>query len=129
MHLCIYIILGSGTMHAVSGWMPALFQKNLNLGQVLSNYLLSLFWLAIILGRLITALLCRKYKEVKILSWTNVLIAVLLIIPFFLNDPIPIMVIYFLLGLAMGGFFPLAVAISSDIYPEYSFELLPCSRD
>jgi FHS family glucose/mannose:H+ symporter-like MFS transporter len=118
--LCIYIIIGAGTMYSISGWMPTLFQKNLGMSQVLSNYMLSLFWLAIIIGRLVTALLCKKYKEIRILSWTNIAIIILLIISFFLNNPIFIMVIYFLLGLSMGGFFPLIVAISSDIYPEFS---------
>lgn len=118
--LCIYIVISAGTMYSVSGWLPTLFQKDLGLTQVLSNYLLSLFWLAIIIGRLIVALLCRKYKEIKILSWMNVSIAILLIIPFFLNSPIFIMAIYFLLGLSMGGFFPLVVSISSDVYPQYS---------
>ena len=118
--LCMYIVIGAGTMYSISGWIPTLFQKDLGMSQILSNYLLSLFWLAIIIGRLMTALFCKKYKEIKILSWTNIIIIVLLIIPFFLNNPIFIMVIYFLLGLSMGGFFPLIVVISADIHPEFS---------
>jgi len=118
--LCIYIIIGSGTMHAISGWLPTLLYKNLNLTQEISNYLLSLFWLAVIAGRIITAILSKRYKEVAILSAMNIIIFVMLIITFFMNNPLFLMVTYFLIGVGMGGFFPLIVSQSANIHPKYS---------
>jgi len=114
--LCVYIIIGSGTMHAISGWLPTLLYKNLNLTQEISNYLLSLFWLAVIAGRIITAILSKRYKEVAILSAMNIIIFVMLIITFFMNNPLFLMVTYFLIGVGMGGFFPLIVSQSANIH-------------
>jgi len=118
--LCIYMILASGTQHAISGWIPTLFSKYLNFPQGLSNYSLAFYWAAIVIGRIITAFLSKKFNEMSILKVINILMFILIFISFFTSSPLVLLIDYSLLGLVIGGFFPLIIAFSSEIYRKHS---------
>jgi FHS family glucose/mannose:H+ symporter-like MFS transporter len=120
LYLCIFALLSAGAMHSVSGWIPTLFQKNLNVSAEISNYSLSFFWMSIVIGRIITAFLSRKYSEALLLRTLNIMIFFVLAATFFLNDYIILLAAYLLFGLLLGGTFPLVIAYSAEIYPRYS---------
>ena len=119
-YLCIFALLSSGTMHSISGWIPTLFQKNLNLTQQISNYSLSIFWLSIVIGRTVTAFLSRKYKEILLLKVMNALMFLVLAFSFFPGSYVLILADYIVFGFLIGGTFPLIIAYSAEISPEYS---------
>jgi fucose permease len=118
--LCLYALFSSGSMHAVSGWMPTLFQKNLNVSFSLSNYALSFFWLSVVIGRIIIAILSKKYEEYKLLRILNLLIFIVLSSSFFLDNHILLIVNYMIYGVLIGGTFPLIIAYSSHLLPQYT---------
>lgn len=118
--LCLYALLSAGSMHAVSGWIPTLFQKNLNISVSISNYALSFFWLTIVIGRIIVAILSKKYEEYKLLKFMNLLIFLVLGSSIFLNNYIFLLINYLTYGLLLGGTFPLIIAYSGQLFPKYT---------
>ena len=65
-----------GTTISISGWIPTIFQKELNISPEISNYSASFFWGSVIIGRISVGLLSRKIKDIKIG------IGILMLIPF-----------------------------------------------
>jgi MFS transporter, FHS family, glucose/mannose:H+ symporter len=118
--LCLYALLSAGSMHSVSGWIPTLFQKNLNISASISNYSLSFFWLSVVIGRIIVAILSKKYEEYKLLKFLNLLIFIVLGSSFFLNSYIFLLIDYLLYGVLLGGTFPLMIAYSAHLFPKYT---------
>ncbi|MCL4386158.1 MAG: MFS transporter [Cyanobacteria bacterium] len=118
--LCLYFALTLGTQFAISGWMPTLFQKNLNIDQKLSNYALSFFWFALVSGRILTAIACRKVKEITLIKIYNIIFLIVLAVSFFLNSYLLLLINYLLMGITIGGFVPLIIAYSSSTYKDYS---------
>ncbi len=118
--LCLYALFSAGSMHSVSGWIPTLFQKNLDISSSLSNYSLSFFWLSIVIGRIITAILSKKHDEYKLLRVLNPLIFIVLASSFFLNNYTLLLINYMTYGLLLGGTFPLLIAHSSHLFPKYT---------
>jgi len=118
--LCIFAMLSSGSQHSVSGFIPALFQKNLNTTSQISNYALSFYWLSIVAGRVATALLSKKYNEYFLLRVLNSTIFFVLAVSFFLDNYVLLLIDYLLFGLLLGGIFPLIIAYSSEISPKYT---------
>ena len=120
LYLCFFALFSAGAMHSVSGWIPTLFQKNLDVSAEISNYSLSFFWISIVIGRIITALLSRKFREALLLRTLNTMLFFVLAATFFLDSYILLLVAYLLFGLLLGGTFPLVIAYSSEIYPRYT---------
>jgi len=120
LYLCFFALFSAGAMHSVSGWIPTLFQKNLNVSAEISNYSLSFFWMSIVIGRIITAFLSRKYGEALLLRALNTMIFFVLAATFFLNNYVFLLAAYLLFGLLLGGTFPLLIAYSAEIYTKYS---------
>lgn len=118
--LCLYALLSSGSMHAVSGWIPTLFQKNLNISVSISNYSLSFFWISVVIGRIIVAMLSKKYEEYKLLRFLNLLIFLVLGSSIFLNNYIFLLINYLSYGILLGGTFPLIIAYSAQLFPKYT---------
>jgi MFS transporter, FHS family, glucose/mannose:H+ symporter len=118
--LCIFALLSAGSMHSVSGFIPTLFQKNLNISTQISNYSLSFFWLSIVAGRIAIAFLSKSFKEYFLLKILNTAIFIVLAASFFLSNYLLLMIDYLIFGLLLGGTFPLIVAYSAEISPKYS---------
>lgn len=120
MYLCIFSLFLSGSETAVSGWIPTLFQKNLNISPKISNYSLSFFWISIVIGRVIMAFLSQNFTESFLIKILNIFIFFTLAASFFLDNYILLLTDYILFGLLLGGVFPLIIAYSAKIYPRYS---------
>ncbi len=120
LYLCVFALLSAGVMHSVSGWIPTLFQKNLGVSAEISNYSLSFFWISIVIGRIVTAFLSRKYREALLLRTLNMMIFFVLAATFFLDNYTLLLAAYLLFGFLLGGTFPLVIAYSAEIYPKYS---------
>jgi len=120
LYLCIFTFFSMGIQHAVSGWIPTLFQKNLNITQSLSNYSLSVFWLSIVAGRTLMAFLSRKFNEYFLLKILNIAVFFIFALSFFMDSYVFLIIDYLIFGLLIGGFVPLIIAYSAEIYPRYS---------
>lgn len=118
--ICILAMLSSGAQHSVSGFIPTLFQKNLNVSAQVSNYSLSFYWLSIVIGRVAIAFLSRRFKEYFLLKILNFATFFVLAVSFFLNNYVLLLVDYLLFGLLLGGIFPLIIAYSAEISPKYT---------
>ncbi len=118
--LCVFAMLSAGTMHSISGWIPTLFNKYLNVSAQISNYALSFFWIAIVAGRIITAFLSKRFNEFLLIKVLNALMFIVLAVSFFLSSSYYLLANYLLFGFLIGGSFPLLVAYSAQIYPRYS---------
>jgi len=118
--LALYAAVSWGTLYAISGWIPTLFTKDLYLPGRLSNYSLAFMWTAVIIGRITTALLSKKYSEIAMIKWINLAVFFLIALSFFLDDPVSLLVDYLLLGLLMGTFAPLTISYSAEIYGRHS---------
>lgn len=118
--MCIFAMLSSGAQHSVSGFIPTLFQKNLNISAQISNYSLSFFWLSIVVGRVAVAFLSRRFKEYFLLKILNFATFFVLAASYFLGNYILLLVDYLIFGLLLGGIFPLIIAYSAEISPKYT---------
>jgi len=92
--LCILFAFTVGTQLTVSSWIPTLFQKILNISQKLSNYSLSFFWIAVVIGRVITTYMSKKLKEIKLIKIQLILLFSILAISFFLKSYILLLIDY-----------------------------------
>jgi FHS family glucose/mannose:H+ symporter-like MFS transporter len=118
--MCIFAMLSSGAQHSVSGFIPTLFQKNLNISAQISNYSLSFFWLSIVAGRVAAAFLSRRFKEYFLLKILNFATFFVLAASFFLDNYVLLLIDYLIFGLLLGGIFPLIIAYSAEISPKYT---------
>jgi MFS transporter, FHS family, glucose/mannose:H+ symporter len=118
--LCVFAMLSAGTMHSISGWIPTLFNKYLLVSAQISNYALSFFWIAIVVGRIITAFLSKRFNEFLLIKVLNALMFIVLAASFFFSSYYYLLANYLLFGLLIGGSFPLLIAYSAQIYPKYS---------
>jgi fucose permease len=116
----IFGVVAFGLLASISGWLPTLFQRFLGAGTAISNFSASFFWLAAVVGRGVAALLSRKYKEILLIKIMNILVFLLLVISFFLNDPLLLLIDYLLIGFVIGASPPLVVAYSATIYKKHS---------
>jgi len=118
--MCIFAMLSSGAQHSASGFIPTLFQKNLNISAQISNYSLSFFWLSIVVGRVAVAFLSRRFKEYFLLKILNFATFFVLAASYFLGNYMLLLVDYLIFGLLLGGIFPLIIAYSAEISPKYT---------
>jgi len=118
--IIIFAALSFGVLTAISGWVPTLFHKYLNMSVSFSNYSLAYFWIAILLGRIATAILSRKIKIIILIKVINILVFFVLAVSFFLNDSIYLLIDYLVLGLLIGTYPPLLVSYSYEIYKKHS---------
>jgi len=119
-YLCLFGLFSSGALLSVSGWIPTIFQKNLNISSEISNYSLAIFWFAIVAGRMVTGILSRRFKETTLLKTACIAIFFVLSASFFFSDYLFLLIDYLLFGFLIGGTFPLLVAFSAEVYPKYS---------
>jgi fucose permease len=113
--IMIFAALSWGTFNAISGWMPTLFNKYLNMPISFSNFSLSFFWMSVLLGRIITTFLSRKINTMVLIRTINIITFFALSLSYFLKDPIFLLVDYLLLGLLLGTYPPLLISYSSNI--------------
>ena len=116
----VFGMLAFGTVLAISGWMPTLFQKYLGVSASVANYSVSFFWIAAVLGRILAAFVSRRFREIFLIRIINVIVFLLIAVSFFLDEPVLLLADYLLLGFFMGTFTPLVVTYSAYVYDRYS---------
>jgi fucose permease len=120
MLLALYAAVSWGTLFAISSWIPTLFTKELEMPSRLSNYSLAYMWTAVIIGRVIAALLSKKYSEIAMVKVINLAVFILIALSFFLDNPVFLLADYLFLGLLMGTFAPLTISYSAEVYKLHS---------
>jgi len=116
--LCIFFLLGAGVQNTVSGWIPTLFEKELFVSKVLSNYSLAFLWLSIISGRTVTAYLSKKTREQSLIKYYALVIFITLLLSGFAGKFIFLIACYAVFGFFMGGLLPLFQSFSTVIHKD-----------
>jgi MFS family permease len=116
----IFGLIAFGTLVSIPGWLPTLFQKSFGVGAAISNYSSSFFWIAAVVGRVLAALLSKKFKELPQIKAMNIIIFFLLAVSFFINDPVLLLIDYLLLGLFTGVSPPLIISYTATLYKKHS---------
>jgi fucose permease len=116
--LCIFFLLGAGVQNTISGWIPTLFEKELNISKSLSNYSLAFFWLSITCGRALTAYLSKRIREETLIRYYVLMLFILLAFSGFVNRFSFLITSYIIFGFFMGGLLPLFQSFSTIIHKD-----------
>ncbi|NQT66559.1 MAG: MFS transporter [Actinobacteria bacterium] len=117
--VCISLIIIAGTQMTISSWLPTLLQKNLGITQKIANYSLSIFWFAIVIGRILTAYISKKVSIIKLIQIQAGLLFIILMISGFFKSYY-LIILYILFGIVTGGSQPLLIALVLTRYKRNS---------
>lgn len=116
--LGIIAVLYAFAEGTLSNWVVLFVQEDRGLGAVVASQALSLFWAALVAGRLLVSVLLLRLPA--ILLWR--LLPGLVLVAFLLlpqvQGTVSALVLFAFAGLACSGFFPLTVAIAAGRYPQ-----------
>jgi len=99
-------------------WTPTFFRLDKNLSAQFAGYTLTIFWLAVTMGRiLVSTILCRIKPYIMALC-LSILSLISLVLMIFAGRGFIIILAIVLVGLGYSGIFPLIFSTSSLIYPK-----------
>ena len=102
----------------VATWMPTFLGLARNISVQPASLALNLFWLFVIIGRLIILIIAGRVKSVKIMVFISTLAVVsMLAFSFFYNKYI-IFVLISIAGLGYSAMFPLLISTGSTLYEK-----------
>ncbi|MCE7983466.1 MAG: MFS transporter [Caldilinea sp. CFX5] len=107
----------NGVAWSLLGWVALFMQRAAGLSTLLSVSLISVFYVALTIGRFLCAAYAEKLGYATIflvLAWGITLTYPLVV----LGSPLVVAVGVFLTGLSLSGLFPTALAYASRLYPE-----------
>ena len=109
-----------GVEMAVSGFIAAYLTDHLNMDHSFSTKLLSVLWLMIILGRLLSAYLASKFKKTTMLLICSLGASVVFLGFLLTNNPMLITISVIFLGVFLSGIYPMSIASVSNILKQSS---------
>ena len=101
---------------SVSAWIPFYMENYHQNSKFISNFSNSLFWLGIIIGRLVVSFVIKHYNIRKLLFWSGFFGGSILIIGFLSNQNVLIMTSLYLTGFLSGSVIPLVYSLSYIIF-------------
>jgi FHS family glucose/mannose:H+ symporter-like MFS transporter len=110
--LVFYFILET----VIFSWFPTFLRLGKSFDVFQAGYTLSIFWLGILVGRLIISVLVYRIKADHILFGLSVLSIISLSIAIFSREPVLNYTGIGLAGLGFSGFVPLMISSSSEIF-------------
>ena len=114
--LCTAVALYVGVETTVWGWTPEYLTADLQYDPTLAGMMVSLLWLAITIGRFISAKLAEKYSNKLLVSGLCIVSMVGLIAQAIPGLHILAPFTFFLLGLGFSGIWPLIVSQAGIIF-------------
>ena len=118
--LFLVAFIYNGVAFSLLGWVALFMQDVAGLSTFQSISTVSVFYVALTLGRFI----CAAYAERLGYAATLLVLTAILILTYplvvFSTDPILLVIGIFLNGLSLSGLFPTALAYGSRLYPQHS---------
>ena len=118
--LFLIAFIYNGVAFSLLGWVALFMQDVAGLSTFQSISTVSVFYVALTLGRFI----CAAYAERLGYAATLLVLTAILILTYplvvFSTDPILLVIGIFLNGLSLSGLFPTALAYGSRLYPQHS---------
>lgn len=114
--LCLSMFICLGGQFILSNWIPTYVEKELGSTSFLSNWSLSIFWAAIVMGRVFSAYLSTRMTTLTQIKFLALSTAMATLVLFFVKSYVYATIIFFLSGLFLGGTIPLMVALTSNLF-------------
>lgn len=118
--LCIIMILYKGHQSGINNWLPMYLQDTLKLDPFFSSLALSIFWVGLILARLICPRLMCLIDSKYLILWGNLFGGIILLGGFIINIPLVLMLSVGITGFLTGATMPLLIVLGCGWYPENS---------
>ncbi|SFJ72519.1 MFS transporter, FHS family, glucose/mannose:H+ symporter [Paenibacillus sp. UNC496MF] len=109
----VYVGLEMSYIH----YLPSLLVAGNGMTEASATLVLSLFWGAMVLGRLVSGQLADRLGGAVYLLGTCLVAAVLFVLMTFFTDSVPIFVLTFVVGLMMSGMFAIALVFANRAVP------------
>lgn len=118
--LCLMMILYLAHQAVLSVWIPMYMESDLLVSPTFSGLTLSVMWLGIIVGRMVSAHLTDKVHPVSILIFGNLFAALLTTLGILPRVPVLMIICLGIAGFLNGATIPLLITIASDRYPQHT---------
>ncbi|MEP7291140.1 MAG: MFS transporter [Chloroflexota bacterium] len=114
----LVIMLGVALEWSIVFWGADFLEKSVGLEKVTSATLMSIFFLAMVIGRVIGSRLTRTIESSRLLVYAIAVVGVGF--PLFWLSPLPVLNVLglFLAGLGIANLFPLTLAVATSIDPS-----------
>lgn len=116
--VCLAIIFYSCSETIVATWSPTFFILARNLAITSASLTLNLFWLFIIIGRLIMLIIAGRIKSTKIMTVLSILAIIAMSAAVFVYNKYLIYIFISIAGLGYSMIFPLLISTGSTIYEK-----------
>ena len=103
---------------ALNGWIPTFLRKERAFTEFSAGQVVSFFWLATIIGRIITGFFSKKFGILKILIPITILSIISVIFGIYSSSVGGIFTSFILAGLFVAGIWPLIVAEAGILFSE-----------
>ena len=100
----------------VATWVPTFFRLAKNISVQSASIILNLFWLFIIIGRIISMILAGKIKAINIMIAISIIAITAMSISIFLYNKYLIFVLISIAGLGYSAIFPLLYSTGGTLY-------------
>lgn len=118
--LCLLILFYSSHQAIISSWLPTYMEKSLKTGSILASFASSMFWLGIIIGRLLCSVISSKLSTKSIMLYGCLSGGLVLSTGFIINEPIVICITAGLTGIFTGCIIPFTITYACSLYPNNS---------
>lgn len=102
----------------VGTWAPTFFRISRNMNIQSAGYALTLFWLFVIIGRLIILFIAGRVKAVKIMSVISTIAIIFMAVVVFMHTRILIYIFIAVAGIGYSAMFPLLISTGCTIYEK-----------
>ena len=102
----------------ISIWVPTFLRMNKSFSEILSGEILSFFWLATVMGRILIGFLSKKIRILNILIFEVLASILFVILGIYLKNNGFIIMSFVLSGLFLSGIWPLIVTYSGLKHPR-----------
>lgn len=109
-----------GAEQVIAGWLPTYLIETRNVSHAIGSFTLSLFFVGLTVGRLLTGLISEKVGYSRTLVLLSVGSAVFFFLIFTVHTINPIILLFILLGFFLSGIYPTVMAQAGSLFPQYS---------
>ena len=109
-----------GAEQVIAGWLPTYLINTRNVAHATGSLTLSLFFVGLTIGRLLTGLISEKVGYSQTLVILSLGSAVFFFLIFTVQSINPMILLFILLGFFLSGIYPTVMAQAGCIFPQYS---------
>lgn len=118
--LIIILIAYCGHQYGISNWYHTFLTSQMATTDEFASFALSFYWIGVLIGRVLGAILSRKIKESLLLKIGAVAGAALMVAGTFVTDPVAVFVCVGASAIFTGAIIPLAMSIGFAVFPQAS---------